>query len=100
MIGPACHLLAFIVVSIHPPFPVLVVMYIFVGLGSGVQNAAWNVWIGNMANSNEVLGCFHGFYGVGATISPLVATSLITKAGWSWYSYYYLLVPSSPPSAT
>jgi fucose permease len=67
-------------------------MYILVGLGSGVQNAAWNVWIGNMANSNEVLGFFHGFYGVGATISPLVATSLISKAGWPWYSFYYLMV--------
>lgn len=70
-------------------------MYILVGLGSGLHNAAWNVWIGNMANSHEVLGFFHGFYGVGATISPLVATSLIIKAGWEWYSYYYLMVSRS-----
>ncbi|PYH85669.1 hypothetical protein BO82DRAFT_429168 [Aspergillus uvarum CBS 121591] len=34
-IGPACHLLAFAVISTRPPFPVLVIMYIFVGLGSG-----------------------------------------------------------------
>lgn len=67
-------------------------MYALIGLGSGVQNAAWNVWIGNMINANEVLGFFHGFYGIGATISPLVATSLITKAGWTWYSFYYFLV--------
>jgi fucose permease len=67
-------------------------MYVLVGLGSGFHNAAWNVWIGNMANSHEVLGFFHGFYGVGATISPLVATSLIIKAGWEWYCYYYLMV--------
>lgn len=98
IIGPTCHLLTFAVISLHPPFPVLVIMYIFVGLGSGVQNAAWNVWIGNMANSNEVLGFFHGFYGVGATISPLVATSLISKAGWPWYSFYYLMVFTFPPS--
>ncbi|KXG52848.1 Major facilitator superfamily domain, general substrate transporter [Penicillium griseofulvum] len=66
-------------------------MYILVGLGSGFHNAAWNVWIGNMANSNEVLGFFHGFYGIGGTVSPFVATSLIIKAGWEWYSYYYLM---------
>ena len=73
-------------------------MYMFIGFGSGIQNAAWNVWIGNMANSNEVLGFFHGFFGVGATISPLIATSLITKAGWEWYSFYYLMVyiPETP----
>ncbi|KAJ5740852.1 hypothetical protein N7493_000724 [Penicillium malachiteum] len=92
IIGPACHLLTFIIISIHPPFPVLVITYIFVGFGSGLQNAAWNVWIGNMANSNEVLGFFHGFFGVGATISPLIATSLITKANWEWYKFYYLMI--------
>ncbi|RAK73462.1 MFS general substrate transporter [Aspergillus fijiensis CBS 313.89] len=90
-IGPACHLLAFAVISTRPPFPVLVIMYIFVGLGSGIQNAGWNVWISSMANSHEVLGCFHGFYGIGATVSPLIATSVITKAGWEWNSYYHLL---------
>ncbi|KAJ5630699.1 uncharacterized protein N7484_010799 [Penicillium longicatenatum] len=91
IIGPACHLLTFAVISTHPPFPVLVLMYVFVGFGSGIQNAAWNVWIGNMANSNEVLGFFHGFFGVGATVSPLIATSLITKADWMWSSFYYLM---------
>lgn len=95
IIAPTCHVIAFAVISAHPPFPVLVIMYILVGLGSGFHNAAWNVWIGNMANSHEVLGFFHGFYGVGATISPLVATSLIIKAGWEWYSYYYLMVSRS-----
>ncbi|CAG8204761.1 unnamed protein product [Penicillium nalgiovense] len=91
IIAPTCHAIAFAVISVHPPFPVLVVMYVLVGLGSGFHNAAWNVWIGNMANSHEVLGFFHGFYGMGATISPLVATSLIIKAGWEWYCYYYLM---------
>ncbi|KAJ5113071.1 hypothetical protein N7456_001605 [Penicillium angulare] len=90
-IGPACHLMTYIVICQHPPFPVLVVMYVFVGFGSGIQNAAWNVWIGNMANSGEVLGFFHGFFGVGATVSPLIATSLITKANWEWYSFYYIM---------
>ncbi|PYH46228.1 MFS transporter [Aspergillus saccharolyticus JOP 1030-1] len=91
ILGAGCHLLAFTVISFHPPFPVLVIMYILVGVGSGIYNAAWNVWIGNMANAHEVLGIFHGFYGLGATTSPLIATSLITKAGWNWYSVYYLL---------
>ncbi|PYH80450.1 MFS general substrate transporter [Aspergillus uvarum CBS 121591] len=91
IIAPSCHSIAFVIISTHPPFPALVIAYIFVGIGSGLHNAAWNVWIGNMANSHEVLGFFHGFYGVGATTSPLLATTWITKAGWQWYSYYYLL---------
>lgn len=45
-----------------------------------------------MANANEVLGFLHAFYGLGAAISPLLATALITKAGWHWYQFYYLMV--------
>lgn len=51
-----------------------------------------NAWVGDMVNANEVLGVLHAFYGLGCTISPLVATSLVTKAGWHWYEYYYLMV--------
>lgn len=37
-----------------------------------------------MANANEVLGFLHGMYGLGALLSPLIATALITRAGWAW----------------
>ncbi|KAJ5722743.1 hypothetical protein N7488_000778 [Penicillium malachiteum] len=92
LIGPICHLIAYIVNCVHPPYPVLVVSFISAGFGNGVQDAAWNAWIGNMANANEVLGVLHGLYGVGAVISPLVATSLITKANVEWYYFYYMMV--------
>jgi fucose permease len=73
---------------------VLVVVYSLAGFGNGIQDAAWNAWIGDMARSNEILGFLHGFYGLGATISPLIATSMITKANLPWYTYYYLMVGS------
>jgi fucose permease len=51
-----------------------------------------NAWIGDMANANEVLGFLHGFYGLGAALSPLIATTVVTKSGWMWYEFYYLMV--------
>lgn len=36
-----------------------------------------------MENANELLGLLHGAYGLGATISPLIATSMITKGDLS-----------------
>lgn len=48
--------------------------------------------MGGMANSNEVLGFAHGFYGLGAVLSPLIATTLIDKVDWPWYAFYYLMV--------
>ncbi|CAG8172695.1 unnamed protein product [Penicillium nalgiovense] len=91
IIGPACHLIAYVINCVHPPYPVLVVAFIFAGLGNGLEDAAWNAWIGNMANANELLGVLHGTYGAGAVISPLVATSMIAKGGLPWYYFYYVM---------
>ncbi|KAJ5577469.1 Major facilitator superfamily domain general substrate transporter [Penicillium hispanicum] len=91
-LGPGCHLIAYIVNCVHPPYPVLVISFIFAGFGNGLEDAAWNAWIGNMANANELLGLLHGVYGAGAVISPLIATSMITQANLPWYFYYYFMV--------
>lgn len=95
LIGPGCHLLAYIVNCVHPPYPVLVISFIFAGFGNGLEDAAWNAWIGNMAHSNELLGLLHGLYGVGAVLSPLIATSMIVHADMPWYYFYYVMVSRS-----
>ncbi len=91
-ICPICHLVAYVVAALHPPFPVLVIIFILAGFGNGLEDAAWNAWVGPMANCNEVLGVLHGFYGLGATVSPLVATALITKVHRLWYEFYWIMV--------
>lgn len=102
ILAPGCHLVTYIINSVHPPYPVLVFAFILAGFGNGLLDAAWNAWLGGMANANEILGFLHAFYGVGATLSPLIATALITKANWPWYAFYYIMVsnlfsPSSLP---
>ncbi|KAK5112605.1 hypothetical protein LTR62_003919 [Meristemomyces frigidus] len=91
-LGPVCHMIAYVVIALHPPYPVLVVVFILAGLGNGLEDSAWNAWIGNMANANEILGFLHAFYGLGATIAPLIATTMITKAGMPWYYWYYIMI--------
>ncbi|KAM0322167.1 hypothetical protein ACHAQA_009656 [Verticillium albo-atrum] len=86
------HLIAYIIVSQHPPYPVLVVVYALAGFGNGIADAAWNAFIGNLANANETLGFLHALYGVGGTISPLIATTMITEAGLQWYHFYYVMI--------
>lgn len=98
LICPVCHLIAYTVAALHPPFPVLVVFYILAGFGNGLEDAAWNAWVGVMANCNEVMGFLHGFYGLGATISPLIATSMITRAHLPWWDFYWVMVRSTTAS--
>jgi hypothetical protein len=70
VIAPSCKILAYVVTCVHPPYPVLPVIFMLAGFGNGLEDGGWNAWIGNMQNANELLGFLHGAYGLGATISP------------------------------
>ncbi|POS69087.1 hypothetical protein DHEL01_v212518 [Diaporthe helianthi] len=87
-----CHIVAYAIACTHSPYPVLAVVYVLAGLGNGLGDAAWNAWIGNMANANQLLGLMHAFYGAGGVIAPLIATSMITKANLQWYHFYYIMI--------
>lgn len=87
-----CHLFTFIVASLHPPYPILVLSLAVGGIANGVADSGWNAWIGDMANSNELLGMLHGLYGVGAVVSPLLASLLISKANCPWFRFYNVMV--------
>lgn len=92
IVGPLCHIGGWLGLALHPSYPVFVIIFMLVGFGNGIEDAAWNAFFGNMANANELLGFLHGVYGLGAVLSPLVATNLVTEAGWRWYAVYYILV--------
>lgn len=95
MIAPVFRLVPYLVISFHPPFPVLIVMYILVGFGNGLVDAAWSAWIGNMANSHEVSGILQACYALGATIAPLIATSISSQGHGGWWTFYYIMVRES-----
>lgn len=65
VIGPLCHLIPFLVMAIHPPYIVMLIMYVIVGLGNGLVDAAWNSWTADMASANVFVGMLGAFYGVG-----------------------------------
>lgn len=92
MICGGCHIGAYVIICLHPPYAVLVVAFILAGFGNGIGDAAWNAWVGNLAKASEVLGFMHAFYGAGGVLSPLIATAMITKGNLPWYSFYYLMV--------
>ncbi|KJZ71382.1 hypothetical protein HIM_09223 [Hirsutella minnesotensis 3608] len=92
IIGSASHLAAYAIIAAHPPYGVLVFAFALAGFGNGVSDAAWNAWVGNLANSSELLGFLHSFYGAGGVVSPLIATTLVTKASVPWYYFYYIMI--------
>lgn len=91
-IAPTCRLVAYIITCLHPPYPVLPIVFMLAGLGNGLEDGGYNAWIGNMHRANELLGILHAAYGLGATISPLIATSMVAKRALPWYTFYYVMI--------
>ncbi|KAK3315218.1 major facilitator superfamily domain-containing protein [Apodospora peruviana] len=92
IIAPTCRLIGFLPMAFHPPYPAIPVIMLFIGFGNGIEDSAWNAWVGNMHKANELLGLLHGAYGLGATIAPLIATAMITKGNLPWYTFFYVMV--------
>ncbi|OAA59390.1 Major facilitator superfamily domain, general substrate transporter [Cordyceps fumosorosea ARSEF 2679] len=91
-LGAASHIIAYVIIATHPPFVALIFAFMLAGFGNGINDAAWNAWVGNLDRSSELLGFLHAFYGVGGVISPFISTAMITKGGLPWYTFYYLMI--------
>jgi fucose permease len=91
-IAPGARLITYAVVAAHPPFPVVIVMLVLAGFGSGHQNASYNAWLGTTNGATHLLSFLHAFYGLGALLAPSIATSMIVKGGLMWYTFFYLMV--------
>ncbi|KAM0566893.1 hypothetical protein ACHAP6_005540 [Verticillium nonalfalfae] len=95
VMAPLCHIITYAVVATHPPFPVIVVIYAISGFGNGLTDACYCAWVGDMDKANQVQGFMHACYSLGALFAPLIATSMVVKAGLPWYTFYYIMIAIS-----
>lgn len=72
-----------------PPFPLVVTGFFLNGISMALNLAIGNVFVSNLADSTAMLGYYHGSYGIGGTVGPLIATA-IASSGRQW-SYYYFI---------
>lgn len=77
--------------SLHLPWPVVVLFTCLAGFGNGLVDAAWSAWAGHMEAGNVLEGSLHAFYALGCTFAPLIATDLVVTRGLEWYYFYYML---------
>ncbi|KZT62087.1 MFS general substrate transporter [Calocera cornea HHB12733] len=79
-------LIAAVLESTEPPFPLFALAFAFNGFGGalmGDKNAHLNVLIASMPDSAPKLGILHMSYGVGAFLSPFAATQFAQMSRWS-----------------
>ncbi|EJD40210.1 MFS general substrate transporter [Auricularia subglabra TFB-10046 SS5] len=73
--GALCQTVAYAIQAPAPPFPVLVVFAALNGFGMAIQDAQSNGFVAVMKhNPDRKMGVLHAVYGLGALVSPLIAT--------------------------
>ncbi|KAI7898910.1 major facilitator superfamily domain-containing protein [Cokeromyces recurvatus] len=89
-LGSTSMFVSFFILSWGFPFPVMICVMPFVGGGMALLDAAMNVYTANLPLATLMLNILHAVYGVGAMISPLVASFLL-KYDVSWKGMYVFL---------
>ncbi|KAI6780929.1 Bypass of stop codon protein-like protein [Emericellopsis cladophorae] len=92
IIAPLCHIITYVVLAVHPPWPVLVVINMISGFGNGLTDACFCAWVGAMDKANAIQGFLHATYSVGALFAPLIATNMVVTASLPWYTFYYVMI--------
>ncbi|SLM40310.1 Major facilitator superfamily domain, general substrate transporter [Lasallia pustulata] len=94
-------IVSYIALVCAPPFPVVAISFFLTGLGLALNLALNNVFCANLADPATTLGAFHGSYGVGGTIGPLIATALGAEVSISgWVISFLLTYRHSSPRST
>lgn len=85
--------ISYIMLVCAPPFAVVALSFFFSGLGMAFNLALNNTFCANLANPTTTLGAFHGSYGIGGTVGPLIATALVSRGGGNhtvWSTFYFI----------
>jgi len=80
---------AYTLIVVKPPFPVIVVSFFLAGIGLAMILALGQVFISNLASNALLQGFYQGSYGIGGTIGPLIATTMVSK-GFHWSNFYFI----------
>lgn len=93
VLGASAMCLGNLSASFKPPFLIFLICYFSNGVGLGAFDASLNAWMGNLVDSNQLLGILHGCYGIGSLVSPSLITYLLEKPSspWDWNTYYLLV---------
>lgn len=92
-IGAVLQLLAQVLRSWSPPFPLFAITFFFQSFGMAFQDTHSNNFVTSVKNAYRWLGFIHGMYALGCWIGPFIATPIASSNnGSKWYLFYTCLV--------
>jgi len=86
-----CFTIMYAIASSGTKFPIMVIAWFFGGIGGGAGLSQFNIFLSKLHNSSKFLGLFHGTYGLGAFLAPLIGTVMVDKS-IKWHFFYLILL--------
>jgi len=96
LVGAGAFLVGTLGFGLEPPFAVILLTRLSVGLGIGMIETGLNIYISALPRSASLLNYLHAFYGIGALIGPVVASTILVL-NWGWNSTYFVLAGLGVP---
>jgi len=81
LMGMAAIIVGIAGYSLSPNFTVFALMVVPVGIGSGMVDSSLNSYAVKFFSSRQI-NWLHCFWGLGATVSPMLMTHMILSSGW------------------
>ena len=82
--GTAMFMLCCLLVTLKPAFVLVLFIRLFQGMSIAIIEAGLNMFITTLPNNTALLNYLHAFYGAGALIGPLVASTILALSfGWN-----------------
>jgi fucose permease len=81
--GTATFMLCCALLALKPPFALVLFIRLFQGMATGILEAGLNLFVAALPNNTALLNYLHAFYGVGALVGPLIASTILAFS-WGW----------------
>lgn len=81
--GTALFILCCLCLSLKPAFALVLFIRLFQGMATAIIEAGLNMFLAALPNNTALLNYLHAFYGAGALLGPLIASTILALT-WGW----------------
>ncbi len=81
--GTATFMLCCMLLALKPSFALVLFIRLFQGMATGILETGLNLFVAALPNNTALLNYLHAFYGVGALVGPLIASTILAFS-WGW----------------
>lgn len=90
LLGTLTFLFGLLAFGLKLPFVLLLPARLLLGFGIGIIETGFNVYTITLPRHAVLLNYLHAFYGVGALVGPLLASTILAVQ-WEWNSVYLVM---------